>query len=676
MRWSYLLFPAWVICCSVVLYSQVPAIAVNQVGFYPGQAKIAVITTPTVSNFYLVTSGGDTVWTGTAGGAEYWNLTGSITHKLDFSAWTQPGDYLVLANGETSWPVSISAHRYWNLLRTVIKGYYYQRASTPLEPAYAGLWFRAEGHPDTTVYVHASAATAARPEGTVIQAPRGWYDAGDFNKYVVNSGISTYTLLAALEHYPDYVDTLTVPIPETDNNLPDLLDETLWNLRWMLAMQDPDDGGVYHKLTNPEFESVMMPAEAAQDRYVVQKSTPATLDFAAVMAVASRVVGRFPTALPGLADSCLTAALAAWRWGRHYPDSLYNQTALNQQFDPDIHTGEYGDNDATDERDWAAMELFITTGQDSFLTLTGAPANHPSLTVPWWGDVRTLGVLSLARHRTQVAGAVDTAWVRERLLALGTTLVTRMESSPYGCPMGGQASDFVWGSNAVAANQGMVLLNAYAVSGDPVYAEAAQANLDYLLGRNPTGYCFVTGIGSFSPQHPHHNQSEADVVPEPVPGLLVGGPNPGQQDGCTYPSDRPPLSYVDDFCSYASNEIAINWNAPLVYLTIGLEVYQEGHSLGLQPGRGSWLPESFRLGVYPNPFNGRTTIRMEVRPGSPYHLAVYDLRGKLVDQLQTGISPGEELEITWSPGAIGSGLYFIRLATADQVTSAKCVYLK
>lgn len=132
--------------------------------------------------------------------------------------------------------------------RAALKAYYYQRMSTPLPEEYAGQWARPMGHPDDEVLVHPSAASEARPEGTTISAPRGWYDAGDFNKYVVNSGISTYTLLALYEHYPDVAAGLTSSIPESGNGVPDVLDEALWNLRWMLDMQAPD-GGVYHKLT-------------------------------------------------------------------------------------------------------------------------------------------------------------------------------------------------------------------------------------------------------------------------------------------------------------------------------------------------------------------------------------------------------------------------------------------
>ena len=83
---------------------------------------------------------------------------------------------------------------------------------------------------------------------------------------------------------------------------------------------------------------------------------------------------------------------------------------------------------------------------------------------------------------------------------------------------------------------------------------------------------FVTGVGAKTPMFPHHRPSAADTIVAPVPGLLVGGPNPGQQDHCPgYPSSLPALSYVDAQCSYASNEIAINWNAPIAYLSAAID---------------------------------------------------------------------------------------------------------
>jgi endoglucanase len=146
--------------------------------------------------------------------------------------------------------------------------------------------------------------------------------------------------------------------------------------------------------------------------------------------------------------------------------------------------------------------------------------------------------------------------------------------------MGQSKRDFIWGSNSVAANQGVLLVNAYLLSGDRKYIDGALTNADYILGRNATGYCFITGLGSKSTMHPHHRQSVADGVDDPVPGLLAGGPNPGRQDHTEYAFTEPETAYNDNSGAYASNEIAINWNAPAAYLFNAIEAlqYKTGYS--------------------------------------------------------------------------------------------------
>ena len=92
------------------------------------------------------------------------------------------------------------------------------------------------------------------------------------------------------------------------------------------------------------------------------------------------------------------------------------------------------------------------------------------------------------------------------------------------------------------------------------------STVDYVLGKNAIGYSFVTGHGDNTPMYIHHRPSVADDTPIPVPGFIAGGPHTGRQDGCDYPGDQPATNYVDAVCSYSTNEIAINWNAPLVYM--------------------------------------------------------------------------------------------------------------
>jgi neutral trehalase len=543
-----------------------PDIKLNQLGFLPGAAKVAVVPATDATAFTVIDAAGAVVQRGALGAATAAPDSGETVKLADFSALTAPGRYrLRVAGLADSLPFEVAPGAYQGLNAGALRAYYFNRAGVALDPKHAGVYARAAGHADTSVLVHASAASTKRPAGTVLSSPKGWYDAGDYNKYIVNSGISTYTLLAAWEDFPAFYQQQTLNLPESGNGIPDILNEALWNLEWMLTMQDPNDGGVYHKLTDKNFDGYVMPAAAKQQRYVVQKTTAAALDFAAVMATASRVLAPYDKQLPGLAARTRTAAEGAWAWARANPAVYYRQPA-------DIKTGEYGDRDVRDEFAWAAAELFITTGNAAYYQAMHAA--DVKATVPSWSEVNGLAWLSLARHRDRLGAVADRALIVRRIDELSARLAAVQQRSPYGTTM--QTADYVWGSNAVVLNQAMVLVHGYRLTGKRAYLDAAQADLDYILGRNATDLSFVTGFGARAALHPHHRPSEADGIAAPVPGWLVGGPQPGQQDAkdcpVAYASKLPARSYLDHACSYASNEIAINWNAPLVYVSAALQV--------------------------------------------------------------------------------------------------------
>ena len=544
--------------------AQTATIKVNQVGFLPQSHKLAVVPQASGTRFEVVGADGKAVITGELGAPQRWEPSGETVRVADFSALSAPGTYRLKVGGlPLSDPFRVGPGEYRALTDAAIKAFYLNRSAIAIDARYGGAWARPAGHPDDKVLVHASAASATRPEGSVIASPKGWYDAGDYNKYIVNSGISTYTLLAAWEAYPAWLSA-DIGIPESGNGVPDILDETMWNLEWMLTMQDPHDGGVYHKLTNLRFDGIVMPHAANRTpRHVVAKSTAAALDFAATMAVASRVLAPYDKQWPGMSAKMLSAAENAWRWAQANPKAIFKNPK-------DVATGEYGDDKLDDEFAWAAAELFIATGKDGYaraLRAYDAPLSTPS-----WGNVRALGWISLAQHRERLAPGFDRSQIDARLDTLAAQLAATWNSAGYRVPMRGD--DMVWGSNAVILNQAMILLQAYRLNRKPDYLSAAQSSLDYVLGRNATGYSFVTGFGARPTMHPHHRPSMADGVAAPVPGWLAGGPNPGQQDkkDCPvgYPSTRPALSYIDHECSYAANEVAINWNAPLVYVSAAL----------------------------------------------------------------------------------------------------------
>jgi endoglucanase len=336
----------------------------------------------------------------------------------------------------------------------------------------------------------------------------------------------------------------------------------------MLTMQDPYDGGVYHKLTTPNFEGFVMPTDCKQQRYVVQKSTAATLDFAAVMAQAARIYKKNKD-YPTFAEEATRAALAAYGWAERNPRVLYQQRRLT---DPAVSTGEYGDFNLSDEWYWAATELYLLTGDQQFADL--AAKNQPKrFSAPTWGNVAALGTYDWLTAKNVENSQLST--LRSSLINHCDSLVAAVTKSSFQTPNGNSPRDFGWGCLAEAfGTNGLTLCYAYQLTSDKKYLTAALENAEYILGRNATGYCYITGFGTKSPMHPHHRISEADGIEAPFPGLVAGGPNPGQQDIAevkVYPSKQPDESYTDVMQSYASNEIAINWNASVLALLGWLE---------------------------------------------------------------------------------------------------------
>lgn len=534
-------------------------IHVNQLGFLPSQHKAAVVPTGVAKRFSLIDKlSGKLVYENSLSASASWKEAGETVQLADFSEFRYPGNYqLVVGNLTTD--VAIRSGVYDEALAGAIKYYYFNRSGAALEERHAGQWARAAGHPDTVIYVDESAATEERPFGTVISSSKGWYDAGDYGKYIVNSAITTHTLLRTLQNHPDFFAKQSLNIPESGNALPDLLDEIFWNLDWMATMQD-SDGGFYHKLTPENFEGLNMPHLEYKPRFVLQKSLAATLDAAGTFARAAQVVSRYEKQLPGLAKRYRTIAENAWQWAKHHPDQAYKQPS-------DFRTGIYANPKDNYEDEWlfAGAELFSLTNDKQYLANFNIPKK---LRVPEWSDLETIALITLV-NTAEAPSDLKKAAIN-KLTQLADSFVQDGKASGYQVAMRGK--DFRWGSNGVAANKALTLLDINKISPKNDYVIMAEGLLDYIFGRNPMGTSYLTGFGTHSTQAPHHRISEADGVEAPVPGMLAGGPHIGYQDKAEcerykhpYDTKYPAKSYQDHWCSYATNEVAINWNAGLVY---------------------------------------------------------------------------------------------------------------
>ena len=561
-------------------------IRLNQVGFAPLQEKTATIIVDSLNTapctLYIVhRTSLDTVWIGVPAVTMNNPVSGKRCQIIDFSALEREGDYTLFVNNPSfsaSAPFVIREHPYKELTRAALRAYYHQRASMATEEPYAEGYARPAGHPDDHVLVHASAATVERPEGTVISSPGGWYDAGDYNKYIVNSGYTMGVWLMAYEFNRDYFDTLHLNIPVTGNPssvtppCPDMLAEAMYNIRWMMTMQDLD-GGVYHKLTEPNFEGFIRPDQCKKPRYVVMKTTAATLDFAATMALAARVYAPYDSAFCAQATD---AAIRAYAWAQAHPEVYYDQPAMNKQFKPEITTGAYDDFDVTDEFFWAATELhLLTKAKEYALDVIRYKSQIAGYLPAVWGNVGELAMLEILMHRDLYQGFPDE--FQDALLHhLEPYLDEATTVSVFLSPYGNREEDFFWGCNSEGCCwRGVECLYAYRLTGEERYRINAERCLNYILGQNATGFCYVTGFGTHPTSHPHHRLSYSHAKGT-LPGFLAGGPNPARQDaetdGVKYPKNVPAdESYLDYQPSYASNEVTINWNVTLFALTAGLD---------------------------------------------------------------------------------------------------------
>ena len=562
-----------------------PAIRLNQVGYFPQGRKVAgYVSDATKPLTWQLLQGGKAVASGQTEPLGRDKESGDAVHLVDFSGFGTPGDGYVLAVGsDQSTPFRIAADLYQQLTVDAMNFFYQNRSGIAITLPYARQpqWQRPAGHAtsDKSVPCHKTAGCNYR-----LDVTGGWYDAGDHGKYVVNGGISVWTLLNLYERNKAFGDANTLgdrslTIPESGNGVSDLLDEVRWQLEFLLKMQVPADAaqaGMVHLKIHDEFWTALGirpdEAETKQKRFLHPVSTSATLNLAAVAAQAARLWRGIDDAF---AARCLAAAERAWAAAKKNPAVYAKVTDGNGG-------GAYEDDDVKDEFFWAAAELFITTGQSAYRTELLASSYWSTMTalvdgVPSpmnWAKTDAMGTISLAIVPNKLS-APEREQQRKKVLGTADSYLALVGQQAYRYPFNaGPSGKYPWGSTSFVANNAIMLSIANDLAPNPKYVEASVLSLDYLLGRNGLGQSYVSGYGSKPLLNPHHRfwaKQANSRFPGVPPGVLSGGPNSSLQDpyvkamgiaGCP-----PQKCYADHGEAWSVNEVAINWNAPLVWIT-------------------------------------------------------------------------------------------------------------
>lgn len=610
-----------------------PLVRVNQVGYLPtGPKRATVVSEATEPQPWQLRDADDAVVAEGLSTPEGLDPSAGVSvHTVDFTAYEMAGEGLTLTVGEeTSYPFAIGTDLYDDL-RTQSKTFYYtNRSGIAIDDDLAPGYGREAGH----VGVAPNQGDTAVPclgldddsqvlydepwtcEGT-RDVTGGWYDAGDHGKYVVNAGISAAQLMMEYERHlgdpeaaPGLYDDGTLAIPEAGNGTPDLLDEVRWELEWMMKMQVPAGveyaGMANHKMADVDWTGLpMLPADDPMERVLFRPSTAATLNLAAAAAQGARL---FAEEDPEFADELLASARTAYDAAEQTPE-LYAPEA-DPALDPNPGSGPYNDDDATDEFYWAAAELFLTTGEQGYRDAVLDSPHHTSDiftgTSHDWGHVAALGRLDLA---TVASDLPDRARVQQSVVEGADGYLADQTSQPFGQPYAPDDGVYAWGSNSTILNNLQVVGTAYDLTGRPQYAAGVLEGMDYIFGRNALNVSYVTGYGEVFAQNQHSrwyaNQLDPSL-PQPPTGTVSGGPNSdavatGDPVAAAYLQGcAAQFCYIDDIGSWSTNEITVNWNSAMSWVSGFLADVEEIPEIGRLAGADRYATAAEVAASYPD----------------------------------------------------------------------------
>jgi hypothetical protein len=580
-----------------------PAIKVNQLGYTTKAEKYAL-----VSGFAdELTADAGTAFTVKQAdtGAEVYrgaltlvnaldDISGEKVLKADFSSLTAPGSYVIAVDAqgiENSPAFAIGDDVYANLVKDAARYFYYQRSGIALNDANAGQWKRGEGHPQDRRAILRSSTLGPNPITKTLDVSGGWYDAGDYGRYVSFADDAVSDLLWAYETFPNVFKNQDLNIPESGNRIPDVLDEVRWELDWVMKMQDRNTGGFYHMIypnNPPESDTYTTTQQTMPDKHMTARyvedcefqsynqtrpelsvvgpgcKIKPTADTGSAVAMLAHGATVFKRLDPRYAAKLLAAALYGWSYLERNPQQI-NIPGQNGGIDAD-----------RDQRLWAAAELYRLTGASRFDRYVLDHYQEPQFT-KWWTSTTDsafiddgtqsmramLAYMQAPRRNPQVV-----QWFETNYAAYRQIMLQRQQSLTWRNFLLGKAngvdSDYFWGSNAVTLQIPIVLIvggkltNSY----DDSIVAATRANLNYILGINPLRKSYVSGYGADSIREIYSFIYSWDGLKDIPPGYIAGGPNK-YENGVYSRFDG--KAWADTDTNWAANENAIYWNSVLIF---------------------------------------------------------------------------------------------------------------
>ncbi len=700
-----------------------PQIRVDQFGYPPGAPKVAVLRNAVLGydapgsyvpgvEIQIRRSADGTI--AMAGPPQAWNggalhdQSGDEVWWFDFSGLDENGSFYVHdPDAElSSEDFTIGTDVYAEVLTQASRMYYYQRCGTAKQPPYA--------EPDWADQIPCHLGEGQDLDCRLITNPipetsrdlsGGWHDAGDHNKYVNYTNAAIHRLLDAFEAAP-LIWGDEAGIPESGNDVPDLLDEIRWELEWLLKMQDAD-GSVFHKVSVTEWQSASPPSADAAHRYYAPATTSATISACGMFAHGAHVF-RSLADPPSqeFVDFLEAAALAAWAWLEANPgySDYDNAGFLSAAAEHDHYTQEMN-------RLRAAAHLLRLTGEVPYRNwIDDHYLNSHLLQWTWvspWEEIAQSGLLlyaTLPEATPGVATAIFATWETAIHALLTGDVLAQVDA--YRASL--QDGDHSWGSNSTKCLNGHMFAITADLEIDPIndehYRNAAADYVHYIHGVNPTGYCFLTHMDDYGSEHSVREMYHAwfgdgtvwDNADSsqygPAPGYLTGGVNPTYHPDPEYtgppiePPENQPIqkSYLDWNTGWPENswevtECHIPYQA--AYLRLLAEV-AGAQSSDVEDGAGEMSSRTLRLSsAFSNPFSSRTMLRFTLPGPGHTRLGIHDAEGRRVAELLDASLPAGPHTVLWTGEShtgrpMPSGTYLARLAWGGHDAAVTIVLLR
>lgn len=450
------------------------------------------------------------------------NYNGTNVYMMDFSDFSQAGRYKVFVDGVgTSYAFTIGDKTWEDAFKVATKGFYYQRSGIALEKPYSNFERPRPLHPDEGVVFTQSnltiqqsregignvdpfGALKAQSTGQVVNnAWGGYHDAGDWDRRIQHLG-ATRQLLELAEANPTYFETVDLNLPESNNQVPDLIDEALWSLDFFKRLQTPE-GGIRGGIeSNDGPNNGEGSWQDTNEWFVYKEDEWSSYIYAGVAARAASIVAPYNQAK---ANSYRNSAIQAMNWA----EQRYANSQNPQQ-------------QVTDERHLAAVELFDLTGQDRWhqIFLEETKFDNSAAEIWVFNDYDQIDAAYVYAQSEQTA-ANDTiqANAKNAILRWADNQIDLVQRSAFKQSKfnGFEPIQFGGSFGSLKTDQ---LIKAHILSNQPKYLEAITLATQFGAGANPDNLVYTTGLGQKSPQQPLIIDQR--ILGKEHPGITTYGP--------------------------------------------------------------------------------------------------------------------------------------------------------